>query len=234
MMGVAMTNADASKNRPVFESILIWDLPTRLFHWGLVLLVIVSYVSGKTGGTAMRFHVWSGYLILFLLLFRLVWGFVGGRHARFVSFLRGPGAVWRYASTFLRRSGSPHVGHNPLGGWSVVAMLALLTVQAVSGLFADDFAATRGPLNHLVGEETGGLFSLVHLLNQQLLLILIGVHLAAVLFHQLILRDNLIAPMFTGWKKIQNPVESPPEKERLTAAFVAALLSAAVVYLLVR
>ena len=124
--------------------ILVWDLPVRLFHWLLVMLVIVSFVTGELGGTWMQIHLWSGYTILGLLLFRLAWGFIGGHHARFSSFVRGPNAVRRYARTLWDRSAPRHLGHNPLGGWSVLAMLLLLLFQVATGLFANDDIFTQG------------------------------------------------------------------------------------------
>jgi len=123
--------------------IRVWDAPVRLFHWALAALAVFSFVSGKLGGAWLDWHMRSGYAILTLLLFRLAWGVVGSHTARFASFVRGPASV----RTYLRERGARGMpGHNPLGGWSVVAMLASLLVQAASGLFADDEIATRGPL----------------------------------------------------------------------------------------
>jgi Ni,Fe-hydrogenase I cytochrome b subunit len=107
--------------------IMVWDLPTRLFHWLLVIFVIISFVTGNIGGNAMQHHEWSGFMILTLLLFRLVWGFVGSRESRFMTFIRGPSAVISYARILLRRRSVHYLGHNPLGGWSIIALL--LTLQ---------------------------------------------------------------------------------------------------------
>jgi cytochrome b len=222
------------KDGPDPAPVLIWDLPTRLFHWGIVILVTVSFVTGKRGGLAMQYHLWSGYALLTLLLFRLAWGFIGGRHARFTSFVRGPVTVWRYARGFLRPGHAPYPGHNPLGGWSVVAMLLTLMLQVVTGLFADDQIFTQGPLSPWVSMETSSGLTIVHYLNQWAILTLIGLHVSAVLFHLIIKGDNLITPMITGFKRLPAPAETPPESSRNTTAVITALLAAAAVYLLVR
>jgi len=229
-----MRNQDAPENNLGPEPLLVWDLPTRLFHWLLVVLVVVSYVTGKTGGLAMQYHMWSGYSILTLLIFRFAWGFIGGRHARFSSFVRGPAAVWRYLRTFLRAGHTPQPGHNPLGGWSVLAMLFCLMLQAGTGMFADDQIFTRGPLNPWVSYETASWLTLIHLLNQRLLLFLIIIHMGAVLFHLLVKRDNLITPMITGYKRFSGAIETPAEKSSTAAAIITAILSAAAVFFLVR
>src|SRR5687768_6923270 len=114
-----------------------WDAPVRLFHWALAALVVFSYVTGKLGGGWMAWHMKSGYCILTLLLFRLAWGFLGGTTARFAGFLRGPRAAVEHVRAIASRRLAARAGHNPLGGWMVVAMLAALLTQATAGLFAD-------------------------------------------------------------------------------------------------
>ncbi|KJS28742.1 MAG: hypothetical protein VR64_23180 [Desulfatitalea sp. BRH_c12] len=222
-----------SHNQPTRAAypVTLWDLPTRLFHWLLVVLIAVSYTTGKIGGSAMQYHLWSGYTIMTLLLFRLVWGFIGGHPVRFASFLRGPRTVWQYARTLLRSGYSGHLGHNPLGGWSIAAMLLTLLLQVVTGLFANDEIFTQGPLYPWVSDQTSRWLTRVHRINQQVIMYLIGLHVMAVLFYLLVKRDNLITPMITGVKPWHAPVHI--EKPRLGAAVVVAALSAAAVYLLV-
>jgi cytochrome b len=181
--------------------LLVWDLPTRLFHWLLLILVTVSFVTGYLGGLWMRYHVWSGCSILGLLVFRLVWGFVGGRYARFSAFVRGPATALRYARAMLRRESSRYPGHNPLGGWSVMAMLTVLLVQATTGLFATDDIFTKGPLYPWVSDATSHWLTHIHMLNQEVILLLVSLHVAAVLFYLIIKRENLIKPMLTGHKQ---------------------------------
>ena len=195
------------------------------------MLVIVSFVTGKLGGTWMQVHLWSGYTILSLLLFRLAWGVIGGHHARFSSFVRGPNAVLQYTRTLRDRSAPRHLGHNPLGGWSVLAMLLLLLFQVVTGLFANDDIFTQGPLYPWVSKATSDWLTEIHEINQVVLLILICVHLAAVLFYLVVKRENLIGPMFTGRKSWRG--EGPASTSRLWSAAFTAGLAIAAVWLLV-
>ena len=207
-------------------SIHVWDIPTRLFHWILVGLVIFSFISGKIGVTAMRYHEWSGFAILVLVVFRIVWGFIGGRQSRFSDFLKGPAAVIRYASSLLRKDSKPHIGHNPLGGWSIIAMLISLLIQVGTGLFANDDILTEGPLYALVSKQTSDWLTGVHHLNQKVLLTLVLIHIAAVIFYLIAKRENLIKPMITGSKVWHQNIESArgnPALAILVVAVVAAL-----------
>jgi cytochrome b len=175
----------------------------RVAHWLLVALIGTSWVTSEIGGNAMTYHMWSGYTILGLVLFRIVWGFVGSAHARFGSFVTGPGAVLRYAGGLVRSSSARYLGHNPLGGWSVMLMLASIALQATTGLFANDEIFTEGPLASRVSGETSSLLTTIHRYNFYVLLALIGLHLAAILFYLLVKRENLIGPMFTGRKLVE-------------------------------
>lgn len=196
---------DRSTDDPIIAStptptVRVWDLPTRLFHWSLLLLVVVSLYTGNVGGLwEMDLHMLSGYAILALVLFRLAWGIFGSRHSRFVSFLRGPKAILAYARS-LRGAHLPVVGHNPLGGWSVMAMLACLLLQAGTGLYAHDDIFTEGPLAKTVSKATGDFLTGIHEINATLLYVLIAVHLAAVFGYLMVKKENLIRPMITGRK----------------------------------
>ncbi len=213
-------------------AIRVWDLPTRLFHWLLVLLATVSFVTGYHGGLWMQYHIASGCAIFGLVFFRTVWGFVGGRHARFSSFVKGPAAVLRYAGSLPRRASEKYLGHNPLGGWSVMAMLIALLVQCATGLFASDDIFTEGPLYRWVSKAASDRLTQVHRINQEILLLLIAVHIAAILFYLVFKRDNLIAPMVTGRKRWKDKAASSKERPGLAALVAAA--AAAVVYFLMR
>ncbi len=212
---------------------MIWDVPTRLFHWLLVIFVIFSYVTGNIGGNAMQYHGWSGFTILALLLFRLVWGFVGSRESRFMTFVRGPSTVVRYATTLLRSDSAHYRGHNPLGGWSIIALLFTLLVQAGTGLFANDDIVTEGPLFDWVSKATSDCLTQVHKLNQQVISALVCVHVLAVLFYFFYKRDNLVKPMITGVKQWSG-AEPLPATGRTWIAVVIVGLAALAVYLLVR
>ena len=223
-------NASEGSNPPGVSGrpILVWDLPTRLFHWLLVTLVIAAFVTGKIGGFWMPYHMWNGTVILGLLVFRLAWGFVGGRYARFSAFVLGPGAVFHYVRTMLHRDAPKHLGHNPLGGWSVLAMLATLLVQAATGLFANDDIFVEGPLYLWVSKATSDWLTHLHILNQEVILLLVGVHVMAVLFYLIVKHENLIRPMFTGQKHWHGKGQSSANHLGM-AALIAGLL-ASVVY----
>ncbi len=178
----------------------VWDLPVRLFHWALVLLLASQIVTATIGGNAMEYHKLGGYSILALVLFRVVWGFVGNRHARFADFVRGPGSVIAYARGLFGGDHRPQLGHNPLGAWSVVLMLCSLLVQTVSGLFADDEIMTTGPLEKYVSDDTSSLLTAIHEINAGVLAVLVTLHIAAVLYYLIGARENLILPMITGRK----------------------------------
>jgi cytochrome b len=214
--------------------ILVWDLPTRLFHWLLVALVAVSFASGKVGGNWMIYHERCGETILVLLIFRLAWGFIGSTPSRFRTFLAGPGTVVRYARTLFRREPDHHLSHNPLGGWSVAAMLLVLLVQAGTGLFANDDIATEGPLYKWVSKAASDRLTSIHRVNHDVIIALVAVHVAAVLFHLIYKRENLITPMITGIKERKDdPARDASQRPLWLAALVAAIAAAAV-YLLVQ
>jgi cytochrome b len=200
----------------------------------LVALVGVSFTTAAIGGNAMRVHELSGFTILGLLLFRVAWGFVGSRPSRFGAFLVGPARVWRTVAALPDRNAAHSLGHNPLGGWSVAAMLLVLILQAATGLFANDDIATQGPLYRTVSKAASDRLTAVHGLNSDALVALIAIHVAAVLFHLLYKRDNLIIPMLTGDKPWDGDAgEAAPQAPLWRAAAVAAL-AAAVVYGIVR
>ena len=214
------------------SAIPVWDLPTRLFHWLLVVMVAVSFITGSIGGNAMQYHEWSGFAILILLTFRITWGFVGSRTSRFRDFVKGPAAVWRYATALARGKSERYLGHNPLGGWSVLAMLLALFVQAATGLFANDDIITEGPLFLWVSKPVSDWLSGIHRLNRVLIMALVATHLAAVLFYLVIKRENLIKPMLTGIKYRSSGETAPPAASIGLAAVVAAA-AGVLLYLLI-
>ena len=202
----------------------VWDLPTRLFHWLLALCVVGLVVTGKVEGAATEWHARLGLAVLALLLFRLVWGFVGGRWSRFRAFLYAPGSVKAYLGG---RAHPDHlVGHNPLGAASVFAMLLVLLAQAASGLFTDDEAGFTGPLNRFVSTARGlGLTSYHRTAGQWLVLALVGLHLAAIVFYVRRKRETLVRPMVTGDKEVAHP--APSARDDATSRTVAAAVALA-------
>ncbi len=188
------------------HAIKVWDVPVRLFHWTLLALFAFLFWSGKTGGNAMVWHMYAGYAVLALVIFRVLWGFAGSTHARFASFLAGPRRMFDFARALLSRSPAHSVGHNPLGGWMVVVLLGSLALQASTGLFANDDIATEGPLTAQISKELSDRLTTIHRWNFDFLLICAGLHVLAVLFHVFVKKENLVAAMFTGVKKFDGEV----------------------------
>jgi cytochrome b len=179
----------------------VWDAPVRLFHWLIVVLLGFSWWSGEQH--EMEWHRWSGYVVLAALIFRFYWGFVGGRTARFAQFLRGPRAALAYARSLGVRPYAGTPGHNPIGGWSVVLMLATLTVMVVAGLFAVDVDGLEsGPLSDYVDFDQGRAAAAVHHLVFNILLALVVLHVAAIVFYYVRLRHDLVTPMIHGRARV--------------------------------
>jgi cytochrome b len=181
----------------------VWDLPTRLFHWTLVVLVGLSWWSAENDQQDL--HLYLGYGVLSLLLFRIGWGVGGSSTARFSSFVRGPGAVVRYVRN---RFHWPLAGHAPLGALSVLALLAMLFVMVGTGLFAaDEDGLFSGPLAYLVSVGVSDTLTELHEELFDVLLVLVGLHVAAILLYRLALGRNLLGPMITGKAALERGVE---------------------------
>jgi len=216
------------------ERIRAWDSPTRIFHWALAVLVVFSYATGKVGGQWMEWHLKSGYAVLALLIFRLAWGIVGSHTARFANFVSGPRAAFTYARAILGGRPPLTVGHNPLGAWMVVLLLALLAAQAASGLFADDEIATQGPLAAKVSNALVERMSSFHYYNGWTIVAAVSLHVLAVAAYQWGLKVDLLGPMIHGWRTVP-PGLRPANPARASAGLAAVLLAvaAALVYWLV-
>ena len=207
------------------RKIRIWDLPTRLFHWLLLLLVVASFVTGWVGGNLIEWHARAGIAITGLLAFRLVWGFVGSTYARFAHFVPGPGRLLTYVRGQWRG-----LGHNPLGALSVLALLAILIFQAVSGLVANDDIAFEGPLYALVDKATSDSLSSLHRQNFWIIIGLVSLHVLAIAFYALVKKDNLVKPMITGVKEVVDPAHQPARGGGLVAFLIALAITAGVLY----
>jgi len=214
------------------KKIRIWDWPIRLFHWAVVALFIVSWISAQVGGNAMQYHFWSGYTVLGLVLFRILWGWVGSETARFVHFIRGPGAVLAYVRAWLKPGYRATHGHNPLGGWSVAALLLTLAFQTITGLFSNDDIAYEGPLYRLVSKDTSDLISTLHASSFNVLLALVALHIVAIVLYRVKHRENLLKPMLTGDKVVDENVPEPKQAS-VRLAMALALVVAAGVYVVV-
>ena len=186
------------------RKIRVWDPALRFYHWTLALLVVVNWLLGQFGPNVMTLHFSLGYAILALLVFRIIWGFVGPAPARFGTFLRGPSAVAGYLRHVLDRSPSHWFGHNPLGALSVIAMLLALIWQVGTGLISDpeDFVN----VGQLAGDVPGWLSRKAvgwHSLGGSIVLILLFLHVAMILFYRLWKNEDLVRPMITGWKWVR-------------------------------
>jgi len=201
------------------QRVRVWDLPTRIFHWALAVAVVGQIATGLSG--VMAWHLRNGYLVLALLLFRLVWGFVGGHWSRFASFVHSPSALVGY----LRGRPRPEqlVGHTPLGALSVFAMLAILVAQVATGLVADDEISASGPLTRFVSSATVSLASAWHTTaGKWIVLALVVLHVLAIVFYALVRHQHLVKPMVSGDKLLMQlaPASRDTAGSRLLALIV--------------
>lgn len=207
------------------QAVRVWDLPTRLFHWLLAAAVLGLFVTGQIGGNLIVWHMRLGLLVGALLVFRLLWGVVGGRWSRFASFVHGPGTVLRYLRGQTQASEHLDVGHNPLGAGSVLAMLALLALQVGSGLVADDEIATTGPLNRFVSGDLALQATAWHTgIGRWLLVALVVLHVLAIVLYAR-RGKRLLPPMISGDKQL--PASTPASTDSLATRLLAAVLAAA-------
>lgn len=189
------------------HKVRVWDLPTRCFHWGLVVCFMGLITSAQIGGDAMAWHFRSGYAVLSLLLFRIIWGLVGGRWSRFTSFIYAPATILAY----VKGRGLPEhtVGHNPLGSGSVFAMLGFLLLQVTTGLVSDDEIAYAGPLSKFVSNAVVSFATFYHAaIGKRVLIGLVVLHISAIVFYYLKKRQNLVLPMILGDKETDSAVMS--------------------------
>lgn len=208
------------------HKIRVWDLPTRLFHWSLALCVMAMVVTASIGGELMLWHFRIGAVVLSLLLFRLVWGFMGGHWSRFASFVQRPSTVLAY----LSGRGLPEhsVGHNPLGAGSVLALLFFLFLQVLSGSLSDDDIAFAGPLVRYVSNASVALATTYHkVFGKYLLLALVLLHVGAIAFYRIKKKENLVAAMLHGDKHLAHPAQPSRDDARSRAMAVMVFVACA-------
>lgn len=198
----------------------VWDAPTRLFHWTIVVLIAISYFSMKFD--QIRLHYLSGYSMLALLIFRLCWGLFGSETSRFRQFIRSPVEGLRHLADFRKREPDYEIGHNAAGGWMVLLMLLALAVQAISGLFAGDPIEGGGPFIDKIGRAPQHLLSTVHEINFNVILALIALHIVAILAYALVKRHDLVRPMVTGKKRLPPATRQPHFASPILAGIVLA------------
>lgn len=208
------------------ERVRIWELPIRLFHWALAALVVCSFATGMIGGNWVVWHFRSGYAILALVLFRVIWGFAGGRYTRFAAFPPSPTHFIAYLRAPARATSSP--GHNPLGSLSVYALLGLVGLQAITGLFANDDIASEGPWVKYISKSLSDQLTSLHHLNKRVILALVILHLAAILYYRLRKAQDLVGPMLTGDKVLDDPRLAARDDAGLRARALGILVAVAI------
>ena len=210
---------------PPRRTILVWDLPIRLFHWLTVALVAAAYVTWRMNW--MDWHAYAGDALLTLLLFRLAWGFIGSDTARFMRFLASPRAAFRHLTHILRRETDEQAGHNPAGGWMVMLMLGLLLGQTLTGIIDNNDVADAGPLTDILPAWLSNLIDDLHAWLWNALLAAIALHVLAIALYAVAKRQNLVRAMLTGRKTL--PAEATPPRVASPLLALLALASAAAV-----
>ncbi len=190
------------------RAVLVWDAPTRLFHWLTATLLAAAYVTAQRDAL-YRWHLWCGETLLALLLFRLFWGFAGSETARFASLIATPDKAVRHLQRLWRREPDTQVGHNPAGGWMVLVMLALLLGETLSGVFVNNDVANEGPLTERLPAWFENLVTDLHTTLSNALLAAIALHLLAIGIYGAVKHQNLLRPMFTGRKRLPDAVPAP-------------------------
>ena len=220
-----MNDIGTRRTDSAVRKVRVWDLPVRLFHWALAVLLVALYITGQQG--PLDLHMKFGQTVLVLVIWRLLWGLFGSETARFHRFLKGPAAVVAYGRSLLTPHPLPVAGHNPLGGLMVVALLVTVLVQAGSGLFATDDIVVEGPLYHLVSGKTASFLTTVHHYTINVLIGLAAIHVAASLFYLLVKKEDLIEPMLTGAKPLPATLPAPALASPLRALILLAVVAGA-------
>jgi cytochrome b len=212
------------------NKILIWDLPVRLFHWLLVASIGYTWYSVEIMEN-MNHHFIAGYCVLTLVLFRIVWGFIGTYYAKFTTFIFPPSEIIAYFKGLSGKAGKSYLGHNPVGGLSVFAMLFIILIQVSTGLFStDDYYF--GPLYGLVSDATAATITEIHHFNFDIITILVALHILAIVFYRIVKKERLVSAMFTGEKQVSEESKKSITHSKLILAAIIISVCAAGVYLL--
>ena len=228
------TLAEAKRVQPGLEpqrTVAVWDLPTRLFHWTLVVLLAMAWVSRNYGDAGLVWHAWNGYALLVLIVWRLLWGVVGSSTARFRSFLYGPSAALRYAIDFAKRRPRPFLGHNPAGSFAVFAMLGLVGAQGFLGLFSydDHDALVGGPLSSKVPDAVWSAATQLHHIGFDLIVVVVAVHVAASILYVVWKGENVVRAMLTGRKAARSYEDAAEAQLASPARALVCLMAAAAI-----
>lgn len=213
---------------------LIWDLPLRLFHWGFATTLLLLWLTSELGTDYIDWHIKLGYIILVLTSFRIFWGFVGPKHARFSQFMPSPSAVINYLKSHKSVDAKVYAGHNPIGSLMVLLMLLLVLLQASSGLFVDDEVFSSGPYFNAAGANVDKIMRTIHLNTFDFILAAIALHITAIIFYKKVKKQNLAKAMLTGKKDAEKlSAEDEITGSRLGLALIVLALCVGFVYWLV-
>jgi len=216
------------------KKVAAWDLPTRLFHWLLVILMACAYLSYEYGDVNMTWHMWNGYALLTLGLYRLMWGLWGSSTARFSQFIKGPGVVFGYVKSQHTNQPQKYLGHNPVGALMVLSLLGLILVQGSMGLFTSDDIMVEGPLAYKASSDWVTFAGSIHRIGFWVITGFVGLHVFAVAFYLLVKKENLIRPMISGKKDIRFvPDGGVLIAAPLSRALLSVFLSCVVLWLVV-
>jgi len=210
------------------RAILVWDFPTRLFHWLTAALIVVAYVTYHFGW--MDWHARTGDTVLTLVVFRLLWGFFGSQTSRFSRFMAAPHAAVAHLAYIFRREPDRQVGHNAAGGWMVLMLLALVLGEALSGIYVQNDVANQGPLTEITPARIANAITATHWIFWDWLLAAVALHTLAITLYGAAKGQDLLRPMITGLKMLPADFAQPPVASTLRAALllgVSALLVAA-------
>ena len=225
------TDESATQQKQPSRPVLVWDVPTRIFHWLVVVLVAAAYATSKLNW--MDWHVRIGETLLALVLFRLLWGFFGSETARFHSFLSAPAAAWQHLRHVFHREADLQVGHNSAGGWMVVLLLALLLGETLSGLFVNNDVADDGPLTQWVPAAIANAITALHTILWDALLAAVVLHVLAIAVYAVAKGHNLLRPMVTGRKHLPERIRAPRQASAMLALLLL-VISATAATLLAR
>jgi len=215
------------------QKLYIWDFPTRLFHWLLVIAISSQYITAELLDDAIQWHFYGGYFILGLLIFRLLWGFWGAYYAKFSQFIVSPQRALRYSTTFTKSNYQPSLGHNPLGAYSIIFILSILLTQSISGLFITDDIFHNGPYYNAVGDNTQDVMNWLHNQGFKAVWAFLALHIGAMFVYKFAKNQNLVVSMFTGYKQHKDKISATPTHNHWLKFVLFACLSALIVYLIV-
>lgn len=209
----------------------VWDLPTRIFHWTLVGLFVFLIISGDMGDDLIEWHFYAGYLLSGLILFRIIWGMIGSRYSRFTMLVRHPKTTMKYLKRMFNGNAEHYYGHNPAGGTMVITLLVLLALQVMTGLVTTDEVIWDGPFYGAVSEQVSNIGGELHKTIQDLLQLLVVLHVAAIIFHRLKYNDPLVPAMIHGKKPDMGGAISARNVSMVRTLIALSLSSAWVFYL---